>query len=668
MNKYFFTLTVLLVCFNLSAQKKELGEVTIEELQERKCPNDTAAVAAVLFNVGKTYFDYDYDDGFQIITEISTKIKIYKKEGYDLANYAVAYYDGGNEKVSFAKTVTYNLVNGKIEKTKLGSDGIFIEKINNDYKRKKITMPNVKEGSIIEYKVEIKSPFIWNFPEWEFQKNIPVKYSEYTTFIPEYYIYNTHLKGFLTPVTTQDGKIRKINYTYKTNMMPGMSGQSSERVNSTLEFNEKIVKYVLSDVPALKEEAFANNINNYRTTLLHELSGKRVPNMPHENFTTDWESVTKKIYDQDSFGSELNKNGYYENDLNTLLNGITSHEEKIATVFTYVKSRMNWDGFYGYSCNDGVRKAYIDKKGNVGEINLMLTSMLRYAGVEANPILLSTRSNGIAIFPSQSAFNYVICGVELQNQVVLLDATNKYALPNILPIRDLNWFGRIIRKNGSSSEINLMPTSNSKDIVNIMASLDTEGKVKGKVREQHFDYNAFLHRDNYAAIAKDSYIERMEKIHKGLEVEEYEVQNVNDLGKPVVENYTFSADGSVEIIGDKIYFSPFLFFALEENPFKQETREYPIDFVFPQQDKYNINIGIPDGYIVETLPQPKAVAMPDNLGSVKYNISVNGNQIQTLYSLDINQAIISNEYYDALKSFFKEIIAKQTEKIVLKKV
>jgi hypothetical protein len=59
--------------------------------------------------------------------------------------------------------------------------------------------------------------------------------------------------------------------------------------------------------------------------------------------------------------------------------------------------------------------------------------------------------------------------------------------------------------------------------------------------------------------------------------------------------------------------------------------------------------------------------MPDNLASFKYLISNNGKQIQLLYTHDTNQAIIGSEYYDELKRFYKEIVAKQTEKIVLKK-
>ena len=166
----------------------------------------------------------------------------------------------------------------RLEKAKLSSDGEFGENGNKDTNRKKITMPNVKAGSVIEYRIEIRSPFIYNLPDWEFQKSIPVMYSEYTTYIPEYYIYNTHFKGFIAPKMEESSKSRKIEYTYKTDAMPGLNGHSSERVNSSLEFNEHIVKYSLSNVPALKKEAFVNNLNNYRCTVIHEIASKRFPN------------------------------------------------------------------------------------------------------------------------------------------------------------------------------------------------------------------------------------------------------------------------------------------------------------------------------------------------------------------------------------------------------
>jgi hypothetical protein len=659
MKHLFHTLFLLTTLFCYS-QNHELGKVTLQELQEKVCPSDSSAVAAVLFSVGKTSFDYTYGDGFQIITEISTKIKIYKKEGYEYANHSERIYVGGNgsERINVSKAVTYNLVGDKIEKSRLGNDGEFDEKVNKYWNRKKITMPNVKEGSIIEYKITISSPYISNFPDWLFQWEIPVNYSEYTTYIPEYFTYNVHQKGYQKLELSKDGKSRTISY----------SNPSDGRLeNGTLQFNESIVKYMARNIPSLKNESYVNNINNYKTIIVHELSGTRYPNRPYENYSSDWETITKKIYDSENFGPELIKTGYFEKDVDEVLKEITSKEERILALLNYVKSRMNWNEFYSVYCDEGVKKAYQDKKGNTAEINLMLTAMLRYAGIDANPILISTRYNGISLFPSRTSYNSVIVGIESQDSVIMLDATNKFTYPNILPVQDLNWFGRISRKNGSSAEIDLMPKSNSKDIVNIMATINEKGEVSGKIRDQYFDYNAFLFRQANNAISKESYIEKLEKRYQGLEIGEYAVQNSNDLSLPIIENYDFTTTNAVEIIGDKMYVSPFLIFGLTENPFKQEKREYPVDFVYPDQDKFSVSLTIPEGYIVETLPQPKAIAMPDNLASFKYMISNNGRQIQLLYTHDTNQAIISSEYYEELKSFYKEIVEKQTEKIVLKK-
>lgn len=98
--------------------------------------------------------------------------------------------------------------------------------------------------------------------------------------------------------------------------------------------------------------------------------------------------------------------------------------------------------------------------------------MLNYAKLNASPILLSTRSNGIPIFPSRNGFNYVIAGVELSNgSVVLLDATNKNAVPNIIPENALNWFGRLVRKNGTSEMVDLYPKKVSLETISILAEL-----------------------------------------------------------------------------------------------------------------------------------------------------------------------------------------------------
>ena len=64
------------------AQNYELGKVTVSELNQKKHATDTSAVAAVLFNVGRTYFEYEQNTGFSLITEVDTKIKIYIEKIY----------------------------------------------------------------------------------------------------------------------------------------------------------------------------------------------------------------------------------------------------------------------------------------------------------------------------------------------------------------------------------------------------------------------------------------------------------------------------------------------------------------------------------------------------------------------------------------------------------
>lgn len=137
---------------------------------------------------------------------------------------------------------------------------------------------------------------------------------------------------------------------------------------------------------------------------------------------------------------------------------------------------------------------------------------------------------------------------------------------------------------------------------------------------------------------------------------------------PIIESYSFTGNNLCEVIGGKIYISPMLFLTNEKNPFKQDAREYPIDFGFPFTDKYNITLQIPEGFTAEVLPAPVVMNMEDNLGSFKFNIAPAGNALQINIQHQINEAIVSTEKYEMLKEYYKGMIAKETEKIVLKRI
>lgn len=668
-NKTLAVLLLVLTSLNSNAQLHVLGKVTPEELSEKAHPKDTSAVAAILFKKGKVTFEYSEQNGFSMNTEVQTRIKIYKKGGYGWANQAIKYYsENSDEKVYVSDAVTYNLVEGKIEKTKLKGEGEFVEKINKFWSQKKITMPNVKEGSVIEFQYIIKSPILGVIKDWDFQSDIPVNYSEFKTVIPEYFVYKANQKGYIFPKMNVEKGTKSIVFINKEREGTGMYNTPSTSFSrETVDYQVITTIYILENVPAMKDESFVNNIDNYRSSISHERSMTKYPNTPTKFYSTDWESMVKTIYESENFGAELNKTGYFEEDVNTIISGLTSRDEKIAAIFNFVKAKVKWNEYNDYYCHDGVKKAYKDKVGNVAEINLMLTAMLRYAGIGANPVLVSTRSNGVSIFPNRSAYNYVISAVEIENDLILLDATEKFSSPNILPVRDLNWQGRLIRKEGTSAEVDLMPKTFSKENVSMTLSLDTSGIINGKIRKQISNHLALGFRQNNVGVSNESYLEKLEDKNNSIEIDGYVRENESDLSKPIVEMYSFKDSKSLEIIEDKIYISPLLFLALSENPFKQEKREYPVDFGYPTQDKYNIIIEIPTGYVVESLPTAMNLITGDDLGTFKYIIANSGNKIQIAITTDINTAIVPSDYYEVLKDFFQKMVDKQNEKIVLKK-
>jgi len=655
---------LLLLCLLLSvgalAQKFEPGKVSVKELEQKVYPNDTTAAAAILYNKGRSYFKYDDKNGFSLIHHYEFRIKIYKKEGLKWADFKVPYYIGyeslNKDRVSFSDAVTYNLENGQIVKTKLSGEGKFKQDLNEFWGEAAISMPNVKPGSVIEFSYTLKSEDVVQFPVYNFQYDIPVAHSEYVTEIPAYYRYKPTKTGF--GEVKSDAKLANgyQNFTNEHNQSVNLSFQ---QVNST---------YVADNVAALKEEPYVDNLENYRLSVQHELEKIVFPDSPERNYAATWEGVALSIFKDKRFGDELKQRSYFEPLLEAVLKNATTDAEKANAIFEFVKRSIRWNGQYGYYTRNGVRKAFDDRSGNVAEVNFILIAMLNHSGISAKPVLLSTVRHGVPVFPNRTVFNYVIAAIEIDGKQILLDATDKYATFNILPLRALNWTGRLIKPDGSSSEIKLVPESASRESVNILGKIDANGKVSGKLRRVKSDYEALSFREKHADQNREQYVEGLENQWDGVHITDYVSDNGADLSKPVTESLAFADENGAEIIADRMYLNPMLFFTADKNPFVLEKREFPIYFGFPFQQKYNFNLEIPEGYAVESLPKSTKITTGENVGNFTFNIMTADNKIQLSVVKEINSAIISANFYEPLKEFYQKMIEKQTEKIVLKKI
>ncbi len=658
----------LLIVTTSFAQEYRFGEVSKEELLETSYPLDSTADAAVLYESRKVHFNYIQSEGFQIVTEVFKRIKFYNKNGFDRASEEIFLYKKGSDKeiVNGLKGITYNLENDNIKRAKLKKDGIFKNEFSEYNDQVKFTMPSIKEGTVVEFKYKIVSPFSYSIDKIYLQYDIPIKKMDIQVATPEYYNFKKFTTGYL-PIDLRKSSTRgKITFTNKTRSGGGKVKTTFSQ--SAIDYSIMINTIGSSNIPAFKKEPYSGNPDNYLSAIDFELQFTKFPNSIVKNYSTTWEDVAKTVFKDSRFGNELKKTSYFEEDVDQLISTISDSKKKTNLLFNFVKKKMTWNSKYGVFTRDGVKKAYTEGVGNSAEINLMLISILTYAKIDVKPVLVSSVRKTISLFPTLDGFDYVVARVKVDDEIIYLDATDKYGMPNILPDRVVRGMGRVIAKNGTSQIVNFRPEKPSENRFSMQYELDKEGMVKGKFTVYHLDYLAHSFRSVNAEKDDKSKIKRLEQKYEIGGLEEYIVKGVEKYGKGVQESFRFDLEGQVEIIEDEMFFSPLLFLRDKENIFKIKDRKYPIDFGFGFSNKYMINIKLPEDFEVIEYPKSGVFKLPENMGKFAFRSNVANGIMQLVVDETINFSIIPAEYYAAVKEFYNQLVEKENQQVVLKKI
>ncbi len=660
---FFFIVTI----FFSSAQKYKFGKVSKTELREKKCPIDTTANACILYKGRKTFFEFDKDKGFIIKEEHFVRLKIYTKEGFEYATEEIPTYHTSfkREQVTYIKGYTYNLVNGKIIKTKLSKKNIYKEKTTDNITTVKFTMPNLKPGSVVEWKYTFYSPFITELNDVVLQYDIPAKKIHASIYIPEFFKYRPYQKGFL-PINVQKSiSSNSINVVQKSR--DGTMLKETNFYYGSLDYVDNVQDIDMNNVPALRDEPYAGNINNYRSALLYELVSYKFPNTIRNDFAVSWEDVVNETYSSFKFGEQLKKRKYFKKDIETLKN-ISDPSQKLVAVFEFAKQKIKWNKKKDYLVDKGVVRAYKDGVGNVAEVNLNLINLLNAAGLEAYPVLVSTVKHGIPLFATRTGFNYVIAAVNLNGKRYLLDATDPLAQPNLLPERALNFQGRLIYKDGRSEIIPLFSNNFSSKITKINYTIKDD-EITGFARSLMDNYYAYFYRKALKGQTSEENLKKsLQNKYENIDLIVTRVKNIDNLYKKIKETVKFETDEYLEEISGKIFVSPLLEWNFDENnPFKSKERKFPVFFNYPRIQALEITFTVPDDYEVISLPKANQYSFGNNEGSYNYSIEQKGNNIVIKTTYIINTPIVAPSSYQALRDFIDKILKKQQEKIVLKK-
>ena len=430
-----------------------------------------------------------------------------------------------------------------------------------------------------------------------------------------------------------------------------------------------IHEYAAKDVPAIKAEPYLTSLENYATQLKFELASTNYTSIGGKftNFTTSWSDLAKQLKDDDNFGEELKHTGFIEDAVSGVIKGATGDLSRLNRVYNHVQNTMKWDGLKSIFTDKTLKKAYSDKKGNSADINLLLVAMLNKAGIAANPVILSTRENGILSIAHAtiSDCNYVIAQAVIDGNTFLMDATEPDIQPGTLPYRCLNGEGHLIKQEESEPvQLHNNKTSTS---TTLLLKL-TNGIFAGTVSSRETGLNAFDFRKSVKSAGGNK--EKFEKVKNNssdIDYLDYKYTNLDSLNLPMTIEYKIALKEKPDTTAGIIYIDPVLIVREKENPFKSPARNYPVDFGVPFVEYYNLQLIIPDGYMVEELPQNKFLTLEDKGGQFQYGVSQVGDKILVNFNFTINKPIFLPSEYLMLRSFYDLVINKEAEQIVLKK-
>lgn len=642
------------------------GDVKPEDFAPTVYPIDSSADAVYLFDGGSAKFEGNNKGFFDVVYKVHERLRLMKKNAFDnIGNVKFSLNvpsTGDQQKLTDLDAATYNIENGKVVVTKLDKGSIFKDK-QGDYVTTKFTFPNLKEGSIIEYTYTINTPGR-HLPSWTFQGTYPILWSEYETEVPEFFEYVLLKQGY-QPYAIDTVRISHDNYIISD---PGESATSSSQT-FTASANTINNIWAMKDVPALKKENFTTTMENHVARIEFQLSAERYPDMPPKLIMRNWHDVSEELMKDEDFGAALDKgNNFFNNDIKSAIAGANTSEEKTEKIYAYVRDNFTCTDEDAFLTSQPLKKTYQSKKGNVADINLLLTAMLLNQNIEAYPVVLSTTGNGKATdtYPILSKFNYVICEAKPDNKNFLLDAANSKLGFNHLGSNCYNGYARVIDPAFPEAIPLFSDSLKEGKVTTEFIVNDKDHKLSAAVSTTKGYQESLSLREELSKETEEDFFKDIKKAYSGdVIITNNRIDSLKLLNEPVKLIYDLNMDMGDD---DIVYFNPMQTEQRKENPFTAAERFYPVEMPYCLNETYVLNMEIPEGYAVDELPKSARVMLNENEGMFEYIIAKNGDHIQMRTRVKLEKSVFEPEDYQTLRDFFGYVVKKEAEEIVFKKV
>ncbi len=646
------TVFLLLNCTLIFAQKDmpSFGKIDKADLLLQDCEFDKDAAAYKLIDYGAV----SYVKGknlFKIQTERRVRIKILKDKGLDNANIKIKYYSRLNyETITDISAITYSLDSaGNVVTTKLEKSAIYRKPVTNRVSEVAFSMPDVKVGSVIEYKYSDSKESIGSLDDWYFQDDIPTRLSVYKIIVPSIFKFTNQLVAY-----------------QKVEQLSNKRPESLATPQGFVQYTSDEKTYIIRNVPALRDEPFMGAAKDYLEKVIFQLSEIDYGHGYVEDVRSTWPKLTTELMEDEDFGLQLKKNIPHTKELDDSLKLVKSDYGRMVLVHDYIRRNMNWNGYESIYTANGIKAAWDKKSGSNSEINLILINLLKDAGLQVYPLLVSTKDNGLpnTFYPFLHQFNSVMAYVFIGDRRYVLNGADKYNPSWLIPYDVINNDAFIVDKDNGG----WIYLEDKKDIfqnaVFIYSEITADGIMKGEATVTSGGYCKNPRVKTWKE-DKASFKDIFSKSFTGMTIDDIEVRNEDIDTMPLEQKIKFSMPVSAS--GDYQYFSINLFQGLETNPFIAEQRYTDIDYGYNQSYKMIGKIYIPDDFDFEELPKNMKMIMPDTSIVLSRMMQTDGKSIDLRLTVDFLRPFYAADMYPYFQEFYKKLFATLNEQVVIKK-
>ena len=512
-----------------------------------------------------------------MVSTVHLARKILREKGKELGEVQIG-YDSTYERVEleYARTVTPEgkLVYAGAENIRDVSKYLNFPLYSNA-KAFIVSMPSVEVGSIIEYKVKIYSSKLINDDDFDFIYRLrdyyPIARQAFKLFVPE----------------NREVGIKFINQEYADGI------DLSPKV--TEENNRKLYYWEFEEVdPIIPEERMPNlSMVNPAIVISSFQSWEEIYNWWHGLFKDKIE-LTEEM----------------KNFVDDLIKDCVTEIDKAKKIYEFCIKDVRYVGVeYGESGYEPhtAEEVFINRYGDCKDKATLLVAMMRYAGLEAYPVLIPTREAYPIYedFPSVN-FNHAIAAVKIRGDVIFMDGTAYTTSFFDLPLSDQERAVLVFFED--KHQVMTTPLIKDNEILyEMQINIDSEenAAIKRKVitNGSYAAYHRYYLKYTHPQKIRDNIRERMKEISPLSKLIDHSIKNVDDFDKSPVLEYDFETKKFLNPAKNLRIIPLVDDIGIDVAYAGKEKRNFPIDFMGIFKKRSRVKVNLPPELKVKYLPQ-----------------------------------------------------------------